>query len=76
MKNIWKYIVLLGIVLMVANTLILIGISPFYGWKEPLPYWIEVLCKVWLILLCVGGLLGLVTNCKTIANEIKEMLEL
>ena len=49
---------------------------PFYGWKETLPYWIEVLCKVWLILLCVGGLLGLVTHCKTIANEIKEMLEL
>lgn len=76
MKNVWKYVFLLGFLLMLVNLIILICLMPFYGWKETLPYWIEVLCKVWLILLFVGGLLGLVTHCKTITNEIKEMLEL
>ena len=75
MRNIWKYIVLLGIVLMVVNILILICLMPFYGWYEALPYWVEVLCKTWLILLLLGGFLGLITHSKGIINEIKEMLE-
>jgi hypothetical protein len=74
-KNIWKYIVLLGVVLMVVNILVLICLMPFYGWTEPLPYWVEALCKTWLILLLIGGVLGLITYNKPIINEIKDMLE-
>ena len=74
-KNIWKYAVLLGIVLMVVNILVLICLLPFYGWTEPLPYWVEVLCKAWLIVLFIGGVLGLITHSKPIISEIKEMLE-
>lgn len=76
MKNVWKYVFLLGVLLMLVNVVILICLMPFYGWKEPLPYWIEILYKVWSILLCISGLLGLITHCKTITNEIKQMLEL
>ena len=75
MKNIWKYVVLLGVVLVVVNILVLICLMPFYGWTEPLPYWVEVLCKTWLILLLIGGVLGLITHSKPIISEIKEMLE-
>ena len=74
-KNIWKYIVLLGIVLMVVNILVLICLMPFYGWTEPLPYWVEVFCKIWIMLLLIGGVLGLITQSRPIINEIKEMLE-
>ena len=74
MKNIWKYTVLLGIVLMVISTLVLVCLMLFYGWKEALPYWVEVLCKTWLMLLVLGGFLGLITHYKTIIGKIKEML--
>lgn len=75
MKNIWKYAVLLGIMLMVVNILILICLMPFYGWKEALPNYVEVLVKTWSMLLFLGGFLGLVTHYKMIIGEIKEMLD-
>ena len=74
MKNVWKYVFLLGFLLMLVNLIILICLMPFYGWNEALPYWIEVFCKTWLMLLLLGGFLGLVTHYKTIINEIKDML--
>ena len=74
-KNIWKYIILLGIILMVVNFLVVICLTPFYGWIEPLPYWVEVLFKTWLILLLISGVLGLIIHSKPIISEIKEMLD-
>lgn len=75
MKNIWKYIVLLGGVLLCVNLFVVMSMMPFYQWNEPLPHWVETFLKVCIILLTFGGALGFLTNIKLIFNVIKEILE-
>jgi hypothetical protein len=75
LKNVWKYMVLLGIIGLMSTLLTVICLMPFYDLKEPLPYWVEIITKPSIFLTFMGGFLGLITHYKSIITEIKEIID-
>lgn len=75
LKNIWKYVVVLGVIGLMTALLIVICLMPFYELNEPLPYWVSIIAKTSIFLTFMGGFLGLTIHYKSIINEIKEIID-